>query len=407
MKCRFCNTNLNHLFVSLGSSPLSNSYITEENLQRMESVFPLNVYVCENCFLVQAEEVESPENIFTNYDYFSSYSGTWLKHSSLYVDTMIERFATGAQSQVVEIGSNDGYLLQYFVGKGVPVLGVEPAANVAEVAIAKGIPTEVRFFGEETAKKLIDEGKSADLLLGNNVLAHVPDINGFMAGLKILLKPHGVITMEFPHLMQLVDNVLFDTIYHEHFSYFSFITVEKVFAAHGLAIFDVEEFPIHGGSLRIYAGHGEDDTKKVSKRVGELSQREMDAHYTKIETYLSFEEKVKVIKRETLKFLIEVKEEGKSISGYGAPAKGNTLLNYCGISTDFIDYTVDKNPNKQGKYLPGSHIPIAAPEKISETKPDYVVILPWNIREEIMEQMAYIRKWGGKFVIFIPKVVVL
>ena len=407
MECRFCNTNLNHLFVSLGSSPLSNSYIAEEHLHRMESFFPLNVYVCENCFLVQAEEVESPKNIFTNYDYFSSYSGTWLKHSRLYVDKMIDLFGIDNRSQVVEIGSNDGYLLQYFVAKGIPVLGIEPAANVAEVAVAKGVPTEVRFFGKETARQLADAGKSADLLLGNNVLAHVPDLNGFVAGLKIMLKARGVITMEFPHLMQLIDNVLFDTIYHEHFSYFSFLTVERVFAAHGLTIFDVEEFPIHGGSLRIYAGHGEDDTKRVSKRVSELRQREMDAHYTEIETYLSFEGKVKAIKRETLKFLIEAKEAGKSIAGYGAPAKGNTLLNYCGISTDFIDYTVDKNPNKQGKYLPGSHIPIATPEKISKTKPDYVVILPWNIREEIMEQMACIREWGGKFVILIPKVVVL
>lgn len=406
MKCRFCNTNLNHLFVSLGSSPLSNSYIAEEHLHKMESFFPLNVYVCENCFLVQAEEVESPENIFTNYDYFSSYSGTWLKHSRLYVDKMIDLFGIDNRSQVVEIASNDGYLLQYFVEKGIPVLGIEPAANVAEVAVAKGVPTEVLFFGKETARQLADAGKTADLLLGNNVLAHVPDLNGFVAGLKIMLKARGVITMEFPHLMQLIDNVLFDTIYHEHFSYFSFLTVERVFAAHGITIFDVDEFPIHGGSLRIYAGHGEDDTKRVSKRVSELRQREMDAHYTEIETYLSFEEKVRAIKRETLKFLIEAKEEGKSIAGYGAPAKGNTLLNYCGISTDFIDYTVDKNPNKQGKYLPGSHIPIASPEKISETKPDYVVILPWNIREEVMEQMACIREWGGKFVIFIPGVTV-
>ena len=406
MECRFCNTNLNHLFVSLGSSPLSNSYIAEEHLHRMEPFFPLNVYVCENCFLVQAEEVESPENIFTNYDYFSSYSGTWLKHCSLYVDKMIDLFGIDNRSQVVEIASNDGYLLQYFVEKGIPVLGIEPAANVAEVAVAKGVPTEVLFFGKETARQLADTGKTADLLLGNNVLAHVPDLNGFVAGLKIMLKARGVITMEFPHLMQLIDNVLFDTIYHEHFSYFSFLTVERVFAAHGITIFDVEEFPIHGGSLRIYAGHGEDDTKRVSKRVSELRQREMDAHYTEIETYLSFEGKVKAIKRETLKFLIEAKVAGKSIAGYGAPAKGNTFLNYCGISTDLIDYTVDKNPNKQGKYLPGSHIPIASPEKIGETKPDYVVILPWNIREEVMEQMACIREWGGKFVIFIPGVTV-
>jgi len=407
MKCRFCSSQLKYTFVVLGASPLANSYIESEQLHKMEPFFPLNVYVCDKCFLVQGEEVETPENLFSDYAYFSSYSGTWLKHASAYVDKMIALFGAENLSNVVEIASNDGYLLQYFVKKGIPVLGIEPAENVAQVAIAKGIPTEVRFFGEEVAKELEDEGKSADLLLGNNVLAHVPDLNGFVAGLKILLKPHGVITMEFPHLMQLIDNVLFDTIYHEHFSYFSFITVERVFAAHGLVIFDVERFSIHGGSLRIYAGHEEDDTMKISKRVSELRQSEMGAHYTKIETYLSFEEKVKAIKRETLKFLIEAKEEGKSIAGYGAPAKGNTLLNYCGISTDFIDYTVDKNPNKQGKYLPGSHIPIAAPEKIGETKPDYVVILPWNIREEVMEQMGCIREWGGNFVIFIPRMVVL
>jgi len=406
MNCRFCNKQLTHQFVSLGSSPLSNSYLTREQLHKMEPFYPLEVYVCDDCFLVQLEEFESPENIFSDYAYFSSYSDTWLKHAKDYVNKMINLFGIDNKSYVVEIASNDGYLLQYFVGKGVPVLGIEPAANVAEVAEQKGIPTEVVFFGTETAKRLASEGKYADLLLGNNVLAHVPNLSDFVAGLKILLKPQGVITMEFAYLIRLMEETQFDTIYHEHFSYFSFLTAEKVFAAHGLTIFDVEELSTHGGSLRIYARHSESVNKGISESVNQLIRKEQKDGLDKIETYQTFGEKVKKIKRNILNFLIQAKEEGKTIVGYGAPAKGNTLLNYCGIKTDFIDYTVDRNPYKQGRYLPGSHIPIEAPEKIRETKPDYVFILPWNIKDEIMEQMSFIREWGGKFVIPIPKLTV-
>jgi len=407
MHCRFCNTPLKYLFVSLGASPLSNSYLDEEHLHEMEPFYPLEVYVCENCFLVQLKEFESPEKIFGDYAYFSSYSDTWLKHSENYVDKMIDVFGINRQSYVVEIASNDGYLLQYFSKKKIPVLGIEPAKNVAEEAIRKGIPTETIFFGAETAKRLKSEGKSADLLLGNNVLAHVPNLNDFVAGLKILLKPFGVITIEFPHLIRLMEGVQFDTIYHEHFSYFSFTTVKKVFAGHELVLFDVEELPTHGGSLRIYAKHKQDNTKDISSCVSELKQLEYDTGYTNIDNYLTFKENVKKIKRDILEFLIQAKKDNKTIAGYGAPAKGNTLLNYCGIKTDFIDYTVDRNPHKQGSYLPGSHIPVESPEKIKETKPDYVFILPWNLKEEIMSQMAVIRNWGGKFVIPIPEIEVL
>ena len=404
MKCRFCDKQLKHQFIFLGSSPLSNSYITNDQLHKMEPYYPLEVYVCDYCFLVQLEGFESPENIFSDYAYFSSYSDTWLKHAKDYVNKMTTIFGIDTESNVVEIASNDGYLLQYFAGRGIPVLGIEPAVNVAEEAKKKGIPTQVEFFGTETAKRLASEGKSADLLLGNNVLAHVPDINDFVKGLKILLKPQGVVTLEFPHLMRLMEGTQFDTIYHEHFSYFSFLTVEKVLAAHGLAVFDVEELLTHGGSLRIYAKHSEDSIKPISKRVYELREREVDKGYTNINNYLAFSKKVEKTKRDILRFLIQVKEEGKTIVGYGAPAKGNTLLNYCGIKTDFIDYTVDRNPYKQGRYLPGSHIPIEAPDKIRETKPDYVFILPWNLKTEIMGQMSYIREWGGKFVVPIPKI---
>jgi len=407
MRCRFCNQELTYLFLSLGSSPLSNSYLTKEELHQKEIFYPLKVYVCQTCFLVQLQEYESAEAIFRDYAYFSSYSESWLKHSKEYVDKMIRLFKIDTHSYVVEIASNDGYLLQYFVEKGVSVLGIEPAGNVAQVARQKGIPTEAIFFGTETAKRLASEGKRADLLLGNNVLAHVPNLNDFVMGLKILLKSQGIITMEFPHLMRLMEGTQFDTIYHEHFSYFSFITVEKVFSAHGLTLFDVEELSTHGGSLRIYARHKENETKPVGERVRKMIQKEKEAGYADIRHYLGFQEKVKTIKKDILKFLIQAKEEGRKIVGYGAPAKGNTLLNYCGIRTDFIDYTVDRNPYKQGHYLPGSHIPIEAPDKIKETKPDYVFVLPWNIKDEIMEQMAVIRQWGGKFVIPIPKIEVI
>jgi 2-polyprenyl-3-methyl-5-hydroxy-6-metoxy-1,4-benzoquinol methylase len=390
MQCRFCNKPLRYLFLSLGSFPLSNSFLTQEELHQREIFYPLDVYVCDHCFLVQLQEYETPENIFSDYAYFSSYSDTWLKHSKKYSEDMIRLFRLDRNSFVIEIASNDGYLLQYFADRRIPVLGIEPARNVAEVARNKGIPTETIFFGSETAKRLASEGKHADLLLGNNVLAHVPSLNDFVKGLKILLKPRGVITMEFPHLMRMMEETQFDTIYHEHFSYFSFLTVEKIFHAYGLILFDVEELSTHGGSLRIYARHAEDKAKPVTERVDQLKQKEMDAGYGDIRHYLGFQEKVRAIKREILKFLIKVKEEGKTVVGYGAPAKGNTLLNYCGIRTDFIDYTVDRNHHKQGLYLPGSHILIVEPGKIRETKPDYVFILPWNLKDEIMEQMAFI-----------------
>jgi SAM-dependent methyltransferase len=402
--CLFCKTELHHTFVDLGMSPPCESYRQPEQLNEMEPFYPLHVYVCEKCFLVQLQEYIRPENIFSDYAYFSSYSDSWLQHAKNYVDMAVERFQLTNQSQVVEIASNDGYLLQYFVAKGIPVLGIEPAANIAAFAIKKNIPTVVKFFGEKTAREEFDQGQQADLLIGNNVLAHTPHLNDFVKGMKILLKPQGIITMEFPHLMRLMEENQFDTIYHEHFSYFSFITVEKVFAVHGLTIFDVEELPTHGGSLRIYARHTENSDKPISQKVLELRTTEEAAGFTRLEHYFSFGEQVKETKRKLLDFLSKAKREGKSIVGYGAPGKGNTLLNYCGIRTDFLDYTVDRNPYKQGKFLPGTHIPIFHPDKIQETKPDYVLILPWNLQHEIMTQIAYIRDWGGKFVIPIPEV---
>lgn len=404
INCRFCETPLRHTFADLGMSPLSNSYLKPKDLQRMEPFYPLHVNICENCYLVQLPEFEAPEHIFSHYAYFSSYSETWLNHARAYAQLMIDRFGFTTKSHVIEIASNDGYLLRYFKEKNIPVLGVEPAHNVAQVATAAGIPTMVKFFSVETAKELVNEGKQADLLVGNNVLAHVPDLNDFVEGMKIVLKPRGVITMEFPHLMRLMEENQFDTIYHEHFSYFSLITVEKVFNAHGLTLFDVEELSTHGGSLRIYACHTEDTSKPIDKRISELRDREKNAGFRNLDHYLSFADRVRETKRNILDFLIRVKREKKSIVGYGAPAKGNTLLNYCGVSTDFIDYTVDRNPHKQGHYLPGSHIPIYSPNKINDTKPDYLLILPWNLKEEIMGQMAHIRDWGGHFLVPIPKV---
>ena len=403
-QCRFCATQLRRTFVDLGMAPPCQTHVEPRQLNQMERFYPLHVWVCEKCLLVQLEEYVSPEDIFTEYAYFSSYSDSWLAHAKAYTDSMAERFCIGARSQVVELASNDGYLLQYFVAKGIPVLGVEPAANVAKVAVDKGIPTAVKFFGQRTAQELVKEGKSADLLLGNNVLAHVPNLNDFVAGMRILLKPTGVITMEFPHLMRLMAENQFDTIYHEHFSYFSFLTVEKIFAAHGLVLFDVEELPTHGGSLRIYGRHVGNVALQVTERVAELKAREEDAGCNRLEHYSSFGEQVERTKRGLLQFLIQAKEAGKSIAGYGAPGKGNTLLNYCGIRTDFLEYTVDRSPYKQGKFTPGTHIPICAPEKIDQTKPDYLLILPWNLKDEIMKQMAHIRQWGGQFIVPIPEV---
>src|SRR6266446_3249452 len=402
--CRFCGTKLEHTFVDLGMSPLCESFLPGEQLNQMEAFYPLHAYVCGKCFLVQLEAYVTPEHIFSDYAYFSSYSDSWLAHAKKYTDRMAERFGIGEKSCVVELASNDGYLLQYFVEKKVPVLGIEPAANVAAVAVKKGVPSLVKFFGRETARELASAGKQADLLLGNNVLAQVPDLNDFVAGMKTLLKPTGVITMEFPHLQRLMEENQFDTIYHEHFSYFSFLTAEKIFAAHGLALFDVEELATHGGSLRIFARHAEDSSHAVTSRVRDLREREATLGYAQIETYSRFADQVMETKRKLLEFLIEAKRSGKKIAGYGAPGKGNTLLNYCSIRTDFIDYTVDRNPHKHGKFLPGTHIPIYPPDQIRRTRPDYLLVLPWNLKQEIMQQNAFIRDWGGKFVVPIPEV---
>ena len=405
--CRFCSTTLKYTLIDLGVSPLANSYLREEQIKEMEPFYPLQVLVCDNCYLVQLPVFESPESIFGDYAYFSSFSESWLKHAKKYTDMMIARFNFNSYSHIIEIASNDGYLLQYFREKGIPVLGIEPAKNVAKAAQDAGISTLTKFFGADTAKELKNEGIAADLLIGNNVLAHVPDVNDFVKGMKIVLKPQGIITMEFPHLMRLMEDNQFDTIYHEHFSYFSFLSAEKIFSSHGLKIFDADELPTHGGSLRIYACHAEDLSQGLSPNVIRLKNLEESQGYVRMEFYGTFAEKVKETKRNILKFLIDAKQEGKTIAGYGAPAKGNTLLNYCGIRSDFIDYTVDRSPHKQGLYLPGTHIPVCHPDKVKETKPDYLVILPWNLKDEIMQQMAHIRGWGGKFVVLIPEVQIL
>jgi 2-polyprenyl-3-methyl-5-hydroxy-6-metoxy-1,4-benzoquinol methylase len=401
--CRFCGATLRRSFADLGMSPVANSYVKPEALHRMEPFYPLHAYVCESCFLVQLEEFQSPAEIFGDYAYFSSYSESWLRHASNYSQETIKRFGIDSRWQVVEIASNDGYLLRNFKDAGIPVLGIEPAENVAKVAQQAGIPSVVKFFGTQTARELVEQGIRADLLIGNNVLAHVPALNDFVGGLKTLLSPRGVITMEFPHLLRLMEENQFDTIYHEHFSYFSFVTVERVFARHGLAIFDVRELPTHGGSLRIYARHDDNAGLPVTDNVHRLKQAEEGRGFTRPDTYSRFSEQVKETKRKLLGFLIDAKRGGKSVVGYGAPAKGNTLLNYCGIRTDFIDYTVDLSPHKQGLYLPGTRIPIHSPERIRETRPDYVLILPWNLKDEIMKQMEHIRAWGGQFVVPIPE----
>jgi SAM-dependent methyltransferase len=406
-QCRFCAAPLNRTFVDLGMSPLCQTHITQEQLNHMEPFYPLHALLCEKCFLVQLEEFVAPGDIFSEYAYFSSYSDSWVAHAKRYAEGMCERFGIGAKSKVMEIASNDGYLLQHFVARGVPVLGIEPAANVAKVAIEKGIPSEVKFFGRETATYVAATHGRPDLLLGNNVLAHVPDLNDFVGGMKILLAPGGVITMEFPHLYQLMKHNQFDTIYHEHFSYFSFVTVEKVFAAHGITLFDVEEIDTHGGSLRIYGRHTDDSAKAVSSRLVELRNREIAEGFTTVERYDSFTQQVMETKRDILRFLVEAKAAGKKIVGYGAPGKGNTLLNYCGIRIDFLDFTVDRNPYKQDKYTPGTHIPILAPEAIREARPDYIFILPWNLRKEIVSSLAYVREWGCRFVVPIPKIEVI
>jgi len=405
--CRFCAAPLTHTFVDLGMSPLCQTHVEPDRLNEKEDFFPLHVWVCDACFLVQLQEYVSPEQIFTEYAYFSSFSDTFVAAAKRYCQSMAQRFGLGSASRVVEIASNDGYLLQHFIAMGIPALGIEPAANVAAAAIEKGVPTLVRFFGSETARAVVAKHGKANLLLGNNVLAHVPGLNDFVAGMKILLGDGGVITMEFPHLMRLMEGNQFDTIYHEHFSYLSFTTVERVFAAHGLTLFDVEELPIHGGSLRIFARHAADASRPVDPRVAELRAREAAAGFTRLDHYFSFGEQVKETKRRLLEFLIDAKRKGKQIAGYGAPGKSITLLNYCGIRTDFVDYTVDRNPYKQGKYQAGVRIPIYAPEKIRETRPDYLLILPWHLTDEVLHYASYIREWGGQWIVPIPTVKVL
>jgi SAM-dependent methyltransferase len=404
--CRFCGAKVDAVFADLGMSPLANSYLPPARVNAMEPFYPLRALVCGSCFLVQLEEFETPQRIFSDYAYFSSYSSSWLDHCRRYTELVTERFGFDSSSHVVEIASNDGYLLQYFHERQIPVLGIEPAANVAKVALQKGIPTLVEFFGREAAASLAGES-SADLLLGNNVLAHVPDLNDFVAGMKILLKPDGVITMEFPHLIRLIEESQWDTIYHEHFSYFSFLTVSRVFEAHGLRLFDVEELPTHGGSLRVYGCHADDSEKPETAAAAELRQRERQAGYERIETYLQYGRRVEQDKRQILQFLIDLKTQGMMIAGYGAPAKGNTLLNYCGIGRDFIDYTCDLNPHKQGHFLPGSHIPIRSPEAIAKERPDVVLILPWNLKEEIMQQLSEVNEWGGRFAARMPELALL
>lgn len=401
--CRFCKEPLKHTFVDLGLSPVANDYIRPENKQVQEPFFPLHVYVCSKCFLVQLPDTRTEDEIFrADYAYFSSYSASWLAHSKAYVDMITDRLGLTSAHQVVELASNDGYLLQYFQEKNIPVLGIEPSLSVAKAAQEKGIETLVKFFGVDTAQELAKAGKKADLLLGNNVLAHVPDLNDFVAGMKILLKDSGTLTMEFPHLLKLMTLNQFDTIYHEHFSYFSFTTVSKIFAHHGLTLFDVEELPTHGGSLRIYGRHSGKDVV-LTDRAKALLAKEKAAKLTTLAAYKTFQKKVEQTRKATVEFLTKLHKQGKMIVGYGAPAKGNTLLNYCGIKSDIVSYTVDKNPHKQNHFLPGVRIPIFNPEKIQATKPDYVFILPWNIKDEIMDEMQYIRTWGGKFIVAIPK----
>lgn len=403
MNCRFCQNPLKYEFADLGNSPASNSYLRAEQLNEPEVFYPLKVLVCENCFLVQVDEYKKADEIFdANYAYFSSFSKSWLAHSKKYVEMMCERFGFDQNSQVIEIASNDGYLLQYFKEKNIPVLGIEPTLSTAEAARKIGIESWTEFFGEKLAEKLVDENRQANLLLGNNVLAHVPDINDFVGGLKIALKPAGVITMEFPHLLQLVANNQFDTIYHEHFSYLSFHTVKEIFASKGLEMFDVEEIPTHGGSLRIFAKHVDDKTNKVSENVAALIKKEIDAGLRDINYYLDFQPKIDAVKLDLLEFLVAQKRAGKKVAAYGAAAKGNTLLNYCGVKNDLIDFVVDASPYKQNLFMPASHIPIVDESFIKREKPDFVIILPWNIKDEIKTQLAYVKDWDARFVTAVP-----
>ena len=407
-QCRFCGACLQSTFIDLGLSPLCQTQIAADELNTAEVFYPLTVMVCDSCFLVQLDEYVKPDVIFSaDYPYFSSYSDSWVAHAKKYVDHMIKDHGIDEKSFVVEIASNDGYLLQHFDREGVSCLGIEPSAGVADAAREKGIETVTRFFGHETANDVARDYGSADLVLGNNVLAHVPDLNDFVAGLNALIKDDGIVTMEFPHLIRLMEENQFDTIYHEHFSYFSFSTVTRVFAHHGLLIFDVQELPTHGGSLRIYAAKSNTSGRSVSDRAREMLHRESEMGVTTPGFYAGFEDRVRRTKRALLEFLISAKQQGKTVVGYGAPGKGNTLLNYCGIRRDFLDYTVDRNPHKQGTFTPGTRIPILDPSVIADTRPDFILILPWNLKTEIMNSMSYARDWGCRFVVPIPEVKVL
>jgi hypothetical protein len=406
-KCRLCGSGLKVTFVDLGMSPLCESFLPADRLNCMEPFYPLHVYVCDSCFLVQLEEYVGPEAIFSDYAYFSSYSTSWLAHAKRYVDKMVKQLALTCSSHVVEIASNDGYLLQYFLPHGIRPLGIEPARNVAREAEDKGVPTLVEFFTSDLARALVREGRAADLIIGNNVLAQVPNLSDFVDGLSILLRPGGVITLEFPHILRLIEENQFDTIYHEHFSYFSLLSVERILGSHGLVIFDVEILATHGGSLRLYSRHADDASHPVTSRTNRLRELELGRGLGDLAGYASFAPRVEKTKRELLRFLMDAKDNGKSVVGYGAPGKGNTLLNYCGIRTDLLEYTVDRNPHKWGMFLPGTHIPILAPDRLAETRPDYVLVLPWNLKEEIIAQLEYVRSWGGRFVIPIPEVQVL
>ena len=408
MNCRHCNTRLEQTFIDLISQPPSNSFLTEEQLNEPEVYFPLKIYVCPECFLVQVEEYKKSQDIFSDeYVYYSSFSSSWVAHAKAYVDMAIERFSLTSDSLVVEIASNDGYLLQHCVERSIPCLGIEPTGGTADAAEEKGVPTIRSFFDEEFAQGMVNDGKQADLLLGNNVLAHVPDINGFVKGLTVALKKTGTITMEFPHLMNLVEKNQFDTIYHEHFSYLSLTSVQAIFSAHGLKLFDVEELPTHGGSLRIFACHDENSKCQVSQSVTDLLAYEAQKGLKHLEYYEGFQQKVDNVKDELLTFLIEQKRAGKSVAAYGAAAKGNTLLNYCGVKSDLISFCVDASPHKQNLFMPGSHIPVFAPEALKDQKPDFILILPWNIKEEITKQHAYVKEWGGRFVTAIPELTII
>jgi SAM-dependent methyltransferase len=403
--CRLCGAALTRTFVDLGKSPLCERFLRADQLNRMEAFYPLHARVCGACFLVQLEEYVAPEEIFTDYAYFSSYSDSWVEHARAYSAAMIDRLGLSDDSMVVELASNDGYLLQHFVAAGVPCLGVEPAENVAEAAIARGVPTRVVFFGEDEARRMVAEGYRADLIAANNVMAHVPDLNDFVAGMATLLKPDGVVTVEFPHLLRLMQGCQYDTIYHEHFSYFSLLTAQRVFARHGLVLFDVEELRSHGGSLRIFGAP--EGSREVTERVTALLMRERAEGLDGLDAYAAFDQAVQESKRALLTFLIEARREGKRVAGYGAPGKGNTLLNYCGIRSDLLEFTVDRNPYKHGRFTPGTEIPIHPPERIDEVRPDYILILPWNLEQEIVAQLAHAREWGARFVVAIPTVRVI